>query len=396
MRVCLIGCACCFADRALDPIINFELPWVMLRLCLYIVRQTIPWMGASLFGAAVVFLASQLLRIAPVFAGAHAGASELAAALGLLVIPVIGWALTPAFAISVFAVAGGMSARGEITALDSAGIDRWRLIAGPCLLGILVTAASAWIWLEAAPRSQRVLRQVAIDIAGKALVAGVEPGRFVEPARGLVMFANTRDDGTFGGVLLEDARQDGRAIQIVAKEATVTFQPGDRSLELEFHDGHAFVENGLGAPPAALGFKVLEVNVSVLDELGERLGFLPWVMSVSTERLLGDPPKGVSTSRWSYALWRRIGGPVGFMAMALVTMYLAFRGQWRRRGMAVGVAAAIFLGYHVAGRLGENLLDAGIIGAPAAALAPAATVILFISIVYTTGLRYEQNRLKGA
>ncbi len=363
----------------------------MIRLGLYIVRQMIPWMGASLFGAAVVFLASQLLRIAPVFAGAHAGASELVAALGLLVIPVIGWALTPAFAISVFAVAGGMSARGEITALDSAGIDRWRLIAGPCFLGILVTVVSAWIWLEAAPRSQRVLREIAIDIAGQALVAGGEPGRFVEPARGLVMFADTRDDETFRGVLLEDARQDGRAIQIVAKEATVTFQPGDRSLELEFHDGNAFVENGLGVPPAALGFKGLKVNVSVLDELGERLGFLPWVMSVSTERLLGDPPKGVSTSRWSYALWRRIGGPVGFMAMALVTMFLAFRGQWRRRGMAVGVAAAIFLGYHVAGRLGENLLDAGVIDAPAAALAPAATVLLFISIVYATGLIYERG-----
>ena len=366
----------------------------MLRLCLYIVRQMLPWMGASLFGAAVVFLASQLLRIAPVFAGAHAGASDLATALGLLVIPVIGWALTPAFAISIFAVAGGMSARGEITALDSAGIDRSRVIVGPCLLGLLMTAASAWIWLEAAPRSQRVLREVAISIAGQALVAGVEPGRFVEPARGLVMFADAKDDGTFKGVLLEDARLDGREIQIVAKEATATFQPGDRTLELELHDGHAFVENGLGVPPAALGFEKLEVNVPVLDELGERLGFLPWAMSVTTERLLGDPPKGVSTSRWSYALWRRIGGPVGFMAMSLAAMLLAFRGQWRRRGMAVGVATAIFLGYHVAGRLGENLLDAGIIDASTAALAPGATVLLFISIVYAMGLRYERGRFR--
>lgn len=63
--------------------------------------------------------------------------------------------------------------------------------------------------------------------------------------------------------------------------------------------------------------------------------------------------------------------------------------------MAVGVAAAIFLGYHVAGRLGENLLDAGIIDASAAALAPAATVLLFISIVYATGLRYERSRFQG-
>ncbi len=364
----------------------------MFRLGLYIVRQMLPWMGASLFGAAVVFLASQLLRIAPVFAGAHAGASELAAALGLRVSPVIGWALTPAFAISVFAVAGGMSARGEITGLDSAGIGRARLIVGPCLLGILVTAASAWIWLEAAPRSQRALREIAMDIAGQALVSSVEPGRFVEPARGLVMFVDAVDDGTFKGVLVEDARRDGRAIQIIAREATARFQQGDRTLELKLRDGHAFMENGLGVPPAALGFEVLEVSVPVLDELGERLGFLPWVMSVTTGRLLGDPPGGVSTSRWSYALWRRIGGPVGFMAMALVTMFLAFRGQWRRRGMAVGVAAAIFLGYHVAGRLGENLLDAGIIDAPAAALVPAATVLVFISIVYATGLRYERDR----
>jgi len=367
----------------------------MLRLGLYIVRQMLPWMGVSLFGAAVIFLASQLLRIAPVFAGANAGVSELAAALGLLVIPVVGWALTPAFAISVFAVAGGMSARGEITALDSAGIGRARLIVGPCLLGIVVTAASAWIWLEAAPRSQLVLREIAIDIAGQALVSVVEPGRFVEPARGLVMFVDTEDEGIFRGVLLEDSRQDGEAIQIVAREATATFQPGDRTLELELRDGHAFIENGLGGSPAALGFEALEVSLPVLDELGERLGFLPWVMSVTTGRLMGDPPRGVSPSRWSYALWRRIGGPVGFMAMALVTMLLAFRGQWRRRGMAVGVAAAIFLGYHVAGRLGENLLDAGIINAPAAAFAPAATVLLFISIVYATGLRYERNRFKG-
>jgi lipopolysaccharide export LptBFGC system permease protein LptF len=357
----------------------------MFRLATYIGRQLLPWLALALGGAILLFLVTQLLRVAPVFAGAGAGAAETGRALALLAVPVIGWALTPAFAVAVFAVAGRMSADGELAALDSAGLARSAALAGPSLLAVPVAALSAWVWLEAAPASQAELRALAARLAGRALAGRVEPGRFLAPAPGLSLYADAREGDVYRGVLIEDACDPDRAVRVAAGEARVGFDEGEESLVLAARRGTAFLSFGAGSGPSAVSFGALEVRVPVGGELAERLGFLPPDMAIPTAGLLGPRRSGFTAAQWSYALWRRVAGPLGFAALAIVSIGLAFGGSWRRQGPAVAAAAALFLAYHLLGRAGESLMQAQGLPPVVAALGPAALVAGVAAIRYRRG-----------
>jgi lipopolysaccharide export LptBFGC system permease protein LptF len=353
----------------------------VFRLVRYLLRQLVPWLAIAVVGAALLFLTTQLVRVVPVFVGAGASPLELASGLGLLLVPVLGWSLTPAFAVAVFAVVGRMDAEGELTALDAAGVGRLRVASAPLLAAGVLTALAAWIWLDAGPRSQVALRAMADELAGRAIAGQIRPGRFVEPVAGIVVFAERGADGVYQGVLIEDARSDSRAIRLVAREAEARYDLATHHLELELRDGSAFIDDGSGAAPVAVGFGRLQLGASAVEEIGSRLGFLPWLMAVPTSRLVSGPrPRGVDRAEWGFALWRRIAGPCGLLALAVAATVLALGGRWRNRGLAVAAAGGLFLAYHLLCRLGESLALDGILDPAIAATGPAAAVLV-LSVV---------------
>jgi lipopolysaccharide export system permease protein len=341
----------------------------------YVVRQTVPWIVVSLIGAQLLFLSTQLVRIAPIFAGHGAGFGQTAWAVSLMLCPLMGWALTPAFSIAVFAVGGRMAREGELLALDAAGYSRSRLAAGPVALALLITGLSAWIWLWAAPRSQRNLRGLALDLVEKSLVGQIVPGQFYNNIDGVTFFADAKVSAdTFQGVLVETRDPRGHATQVVARRARITSLGNRPGLGITLHQGTAFMEGG-----AALSFDDFQLRVSLDTALSERLDFLPATLGVPTHRLMGRPPPGTPRQRWRFALWRRIAGPVGTLSLALLSIFLAFTARWRSRGRAVGLAVVIFLVFHLVGRLGEALMASGALLAPAAALLPAAGVSVLLT-----------------
>jgi len=367
----------------------------MARLDRHLVARMIPWLFASLAVAALVFVASQAVRVAPIFVGASGSSGRLAEALALLLVPVMGWALTPAFAIAVFAVYAGMSASGEQIALDAAGVPRWRSVLGPATLGLAVLLASAWLWSDASWRSQARLRAIAMDLAGEALVGRLAPGRFVEPARGVTFWADGRSGAAFDGVMIEDARDPDRTLQIGAARAVVSFDRKGAGLLLRLRDGVIFAEPSAERGPAALAFREMEVSIPIGEEISGRTGFLPPSMSVPTARLADAPEEGMSRAQWEYALWRRIAGPCGFLAMAVVSMVLAVRSSWRRRWPAIALGAGVFLAYHLLGRLAETIMLAGAIGGVAAALSPSAAVLATALIAWAGGRSWRRRGGRG-
>jgi lipopolysaccharide export LptBFGC system permease protein LptF len=358
----------------------------MTRISIYIIGQIIPWIVLALIGTALIFLTSQLLRVASVFVGAGAGFYETAAALGLLLVPVIGWALTPAFVVAVFAAAGRMARDGELTALDASGVGRRKLWGGAVALAAMCALVSAWLWLDAAPRSQGILRSIAMDLAGRAIAGKITPGRFIEPIEGLTFFSDVKkDDGTYQGILLEDARDENRPVQFVASEARLTVHSRWRQLTVHLERGTAFFTSpAKGGSRTVLSFEDFDLIVPFGAHLDRRLEFLPALLAVPTSRLAKAPPLGVSKTQWGFALWRRIAGPLGFIALAIVAILLAFNTTWESRGVALALATALFLAYHLLCRIGESLMQADLMGPRLAALGPAGIMagILFVLLLY--------------
>jgi lipopolysaccharide export LptBFGC system permease protein LptF len=365
----------------------------MVRLFRYLLLQLLGWVLLAVAGAAALFLVSQILRVAPVFAGAGAGPWTAATALAWLLVPILGWSLAPALVVAIFAVFGRMEADGELTAVDAAGVARWRLAAAPLALALALAGVAGWIALDTGPACQRALRARAFELAGDALVGRARPGVFHSPAPGVTLYARGIETDAAPGrgsralrlesVLLEDARDAARPALLLARRAVARFDPQGGAIEARLSEGTAFFGRADGAE-AMVEFDDLRLEVDVLGDLAGRLGFIPGVLTASTPELLGPPPPGVPALEWSFAFWRRIAAPVGLLALAAAALAIALSSRLRGRGAGVAAAAALFLGFHLAGRLGESLTLEGSIPAWLAALAPAAIVLAAACIAGTS------------
>lgn len=355
----------------------------MKRLSIYIVHRTVIWWAVSSVGVVLVFLSTQLTRIMPVFAGARVQAGELVAALGLLCVPIAAWSLTPAFVVAVFAACGKMAAEGELTAIDSLGIPRRRLLVGPLVLVIVGAALSTAMWLVGAPRSVARLRDIAAELAGRALVGRVERTGFFEPVPGVAIYADAfASNGEFKGVFIEDARPGRRPLQLVAGRAQIEFDETARSLRLGLNKGSAFLEpRDEKEAPVALSFERFALTIPLAREIDDHLDFIPASLGVRTGDLLGPPPRGMDASKWSYAFWRRVAQPVGFISLAALAIALALGGLFSRLSVAATLATAVFLLYHLLGRALEMPGTTGVMPSWCAALAPGGLVLVLGLII---------------
>jgi len=345
------------------------------RIARYIARQMLPWIAAALASAALLFFVTQLLRIAPLLIGADASFREIARDLTLLLVPILSFALAPAFAVAVFAVGGRMSEDGELIALDASGVTRAATATGPIVLAFAFALGSAGLWLVASPAACRILRDDAVQLAGRALAGRITPGRFAEPFPGITVYADAVSGTRLGGVFVADSRSFARTLQITAAFAEIRHER-DGAMSIALENGEAFFMGAEdGDTPAALRFESLSFRLPVIASTAATDAFLPALLAESTSALLGPPPRGVDPDAWGFALWRRLGGPIGFLALALASTALAFAVPWRRRGLAIGAAAALFLAFHATGRLAEQLLFERAVSPALAALLPGAAVV---------------------
>jgi lipopolysaccharide export LptBFGC system permease protein LptF len=142
----------------------------------------------------------------------------------------------------------------------------------------------------------------------------------------------------------------------------------------------------------SIGFDTLALTAPVGGASDALDAFLPEALAARTAELLEPAPEGVDEDAWSFALWRRVAAPVGFLALAWASAGLAFIVPWRRRGFAVACATILFLVFHAAGRLGEALLAEGALGPGASAFLPAvATLLLAAAIIAAVRLPRGQS-----
>jgi len=349
----------------------------MLRMSLHTASRIAPWLLVSIFGASLIFLVTQLMRVTPIFAGAGLSIFEAFRILALLSVPVVGWALTPGFVVAVFAVAGDMFRSGEQDVLDAAGIPRWKVLGGPAMTAVPLAFLSAWIWIFASPSSQQHVYKTVSKLAGKALIANLKSNRFNSPAPGMTFFAEKKlAEGTFKNTLLELCENKSHTLHVIAPKMELIYHSNNMALSLKAKNGQVF-SGLLNNNVAVMEFDELNLSFSLADELNTRLDFIPALMAISTSQLINENNvKGTSKNERSFTLWRRIAGPTGFIAMSIVAMTLAFLGRWQRRRTAIATAAILFTGFHLAGRFCEALMAGGTISPLVAAFAPSALVII--------------------
>ncbi len=134
-----------------------------------------------------------------------------------------------AFLFGVLIAMGRLTSDNEIIAMQAAGIPARRLLRAVTLLGALLFALNAWIYLDVLPRSNREMRQLKTDVFTTAKNLGrIEPRVFYEEFPNLLLYVDDVDPDTsvWRNVFVYDTSGRDEERLILARRGRVLSGPG--------------------------------------------------------------------------------------------------------------------------------------------------------------------------
>ena len=332
----------------------------MSALDRYLLREILPPFAAGLVFLTQVLVATQLLGQAEVLLGSGVSALDLVVVLSALTPHLLGYVLPVAFLLGSVLGVGRLTEDRELVALGAAGISPLRLVKVPLLLGLVVAAVALWLSLDVEPRGLKAAKARVDQIVKKNVSSEVRSGVFYEEIPTLTLYAEEARAGRWRHVLIED-RSDPRA-PVLALAQAGRLEPagaGD-AMRLVLEAGELHREERAGEYLVG-GFERATVAVGLGPSLGEknRLGASVFELTpgelAALARGARNPEEG---RRWRSLLFRRLAGPVGILAFALLCVPIAAA---RRGGRAFGYGATLLavVAYYAVMRFGEGLSQRG-------------------------------------
>lgn len=276
----------------------------------------------------------------------------LVSQLGLRALDFMPLLLPLSLFLAVLLTYGRMYRDSEIAVLASAGLSIGRLarpLLGLALLvAILVGMTSLWLSPVALRTSQAM-----IDSANKSLlVAGLEPGRFVNlPGRGGVIYISQMDDdGRYFQRLFVQGERDGR-IDVITAQAGELFQESlgeERYLRLE--DG--FRVEGERGSDAFRMMRFARNDIRLPDVEPSTVARAEQLMS-TRELVRANQPV-----EWAELHWR-LATPLATLALALLALPLAHSPPRAARHGRVLMALLAYIVYLNVLGLGRIFLAGG-------------------------------------
>jgi lipopolysaccharide export system permease protein len=326
----------------------------------YLAREILLPFAAGLVFLTQVLVATQLLGQAEVLLGSGVSFLDLGVVVASLTPHFLGYVLPVAFLLGGVLGVGRLTEDRELVALGAAGISPLRLVKVPILLGLAVSAAALWLSLDVEPRGLKAARARIDQIVKRNVSSDVRSGVFYEDIPTLTLYAEQARGGRWRHVLIAD-RSDPRAPVLALAQGgrLEPAGPGD-AMRLVLEAGEWHREERAGEYLVGQ-FHGATVAVGLGSSLGEknRLGGSTFELTLaeisSLARAARNPEEG---RRWRSLFFRRLAGPVGILAFALLCVPIAAA---RRGGRAFGYGATLLavVAYYAVMRFGEGLSQRG-------------------------------------
>ncbi len=326
----------------------------------YLAREILLPFAAGVIFLTQVLLATQLLGQGEVLFGSGVSALDVAAVVVTLIPHFLGFVLPVAFLLGGVLGVGRLTEDRELVALGAAGISPLRLVKVPLLLGLAVSAVALWLAMDVEPRGLKAARARIDQIVKKNVSSDVRSGVFYEDIPTLTLYAEQARGGRWRHVLIAD-RSDPRGLVLSLAQGgrLEPSGPGD-AMRLVLEGGELHREEPAGEYLVGR-FAQATVSVALGSALGEknRLGATTFELTpgelISLARSASDPEEA---RRWRRFLFRRLAGPVGILAFAMLCVPI---GGARRGGRAFGYGATLLavVIYYSVMRLGEALAQSG-------------------------------------
>lgn len=286
--------------------------------------------------------------------------------------------LLPVLPIAAFAATGfvyhRMIMEHELVILRSAGLSQLALARPAIAMGLVVTVLCYILSLWLMPLAFRNFKELEFTFRNDLAILALREGLFNSVGDGVTIYVRQRDaDGTLQGVLVQDDRDPGKSVTLLAEQgAVVDTDEGPRVVLSQGNRQERNTESGgltflyfdrytieLAHPSESLDNRWREPGERFLDEL-----FFP------------DPDDLNNIEQWDKLMaegHQRLVQPLLALALPLVLLAVLVSGEFSRRGYGWRLVLGIVLGIGVQA-LNMTLLNL-------AAREPAAIVLLYLGVL---------------
>jgi lipopolysaccharide export system permease protein len=329
----------------------------------YLAREILLPFGVGLVFLTQLLLATQLLGQGGVLFGSGVSLLDIAVVALALVPHLLGYVLPVSFLLGAVVGVARLAQDRELVALGAAGVSGVRLVKVPLTIGVATAAAALWIGWQLEPAGLRLAIERMNRVVQKNVAHDVRAGIFYEEIPDLTLYAERVDERGWSHVLISDRSDPAAPLLALASGGRLEPAGPAETMRLVLDLGELHREETSAGEYFIGDFRHATVTVGLGSALGERnrLSGSPFELTLdevaATARTRGkvDPGEG---RHWRTFFHRRIAGPLGILAFALLAVPIAAS---RRGGRAFGYVATLFsvLAYYTVLRFGEGLSQRG-------------------------------------
>ena len=359
---------------------------------LYLSREILLFGGLSFLGVTSVLVSQQLLELLGRLATIDTSGLDYLRLLSFVVSALAAYSAPISFSLGVTLAVGRLAADLEVLAARSCGIGLGTLLLPTCVIALGITALSAWLVMEAEPRSRLDLRQLVSDVARKG--SALKPG-FFRVLGDRTIFVEDRDlDGQLRGVMVYDNTNANRPYVAFAERGGMDFEDATGDLTLKLESGEILFDPDAKDPDTVqvVYFDSFTYMLDVQSLKRFRYAYrspdeLSFAEILDTlDRIdAGTPLERVRKhDRRDYEreLHRRLALPLAPMLFGLIAVPFGLISEGRGRSIGLLGCTAVVFGYYALMTLGRVLIREEWVGpavgywSPNAALALIAFLML--------------------
>jgi lipopolysaccharide export system permease protein len=232
-----------------------------------------------------------------------------------------------------------MATDRELTVMRAAGLSPWALARPALAVALLATLAGYGLSLWGVPASTSDFKTFQWEIRNRLAAFLLQDGVFTPLSDKLTVYVRSRDqDGTLRGILVDDARDPTAHATILAERGRLVDGPNGPLVLLL--DGSRQVIDHQSGRLDILTFKQNELDLNDATKNG---GERPIDMSEMPLGALLDPHPLFERDRakWKQEGHRRLTDPLTTLSYAMVGLFSALGGIFRRHGGIVRPLATV-------------------------------------------------------
>lgn len=232
-----------------------------------------------------------------------------------------------------------MSTDRELTVMRAAGLSPWALARPALAVALLATAIGFGLSLWAVPASMRDFKTFQWEIRNRLAAFLLQDGVFTPLSDKLTVYVRSRDqDGTLRGILVDDARDSTAHATILAERGRLLDGPnGPRVLLID--GSRQEIDHQTGRLDI-LTFKQNEVDLAdaTRDDVARPIDMSELPLS---DLLNAHPFFERDRAKWLAEGHKRLTAPLATISYAMVGLFSALGGIFRRHGGIVRPLATI-------------------------------------------------------